>query len=179
MLITAFGMFWRRDEVNWSPGRGQGRRSSGTPFELLGRRGKNRGNLQVIDARKMKGVYLLHNDYGTYYVGLAKGAQGLGNRLYGHTRDHHAANWTSFSWFAFDTLLRSVDEHGYLKYNPTPASRLLKPSDLVKDVEAMLMLSLGTLERGNQNTSRFRRATEWQQVQLDARSELLMRIAPR
>ena len=83
----------------------------------------------------MKGVYLLHNDYGTYYVGLAKGEQGLGNRLYGHTRDHHADNWTSFSWFAFDTLLRTVDAHGHLKYNPTPANRLLKPSDLVKDVD--------------------------------------------
>jgi len=66
-----------------------------------------------------------------------------------------------------------------LKYNPTPANRLLKPSDLVKDVEAMLMLSLGTLERGNQNTSRFRRATEWQQVRRDERVDVLERIAPR
>ena len=46
MLIRAYGLFWSADEVNWHPGRG----SSGQ-FMLLGRRGKNRPNLQLTDFR--------------------------------------------------------------------------------------------------------------------------------
>ena len=77
MLIKAYGLFWRADEVNWQPGRG-----SRGEFMLLGRRGKNRPNLQLANFRRQSGIYILYSDYGPYYVGLAR-ENSLGRRLKG------------------------------------------------------------------------------------------------
>jgi len=173
MLVTAYGLFWRRDEVNWFPGGGLGRKSTGQPFELLGRRGATRNTLRLIDARRMSGVYLLHNDYGAYYVGLADGKFGLGSRLKRHTVDSHRDNWSTFSWFSFDSLLKTEDHNGILKYNKRPEMRSVQPSSLIRDVEAMLMLTLGTIERGNINSMKFRKAEKWHQVHLHERSDYM------
>lgn len=54
MLIRAYGLFWKANEVDWYPGRGgRGR------FVLLGRRGKNRPNLQLADFRHQSDLYIL------------------------------------------------------------------------------------------------------------------------
>lgn len=77
MLIRAYGLFWRRDEVPWNPGPGGAGAGEVKPFSILGHVGEVRPRLKVIDVRPMHGVYVLHNDYGAYYVGLAKGKDGL------------------------------------------------------------------------------------------------------
>ncbi len=46
MLINAYGLFWRADEVDWSPGSG-----NHGQFRLLGRSGVNRPGLRVADFR--------------------------------------------------------------------------------------------------------------------------------
>lgn len=175
MLITAYGMFWSKDEVTWAPGQGHTKHNSDRPFELLGRRGKQRGTLEMLDARLMHGVYILHSAYGAYYVGLANGNYGFGSRLKSHTI-HKPKEWTSFSWFAFDQLLQGYDDRGYRDFKVMPEKRLLKPEELIHDVEALLMLSLGTIERGNKHTMKFQQAKRWTQVPLHERGEYLDRI---
>lgn len=92
MLIKAYGLFWREDEVDWSPGQGK-------PFRLLGRKGSNLPGLRVADFRYQKGLYVLYGDYGPYYVGLTYTS--LGDRLKDHRHDDHGGRWTRFSWFGF------------------------------------------------------------------------------
>jgi hypothetical protein len=72
VLIRAYVLFWRRDEINWSPGSGQR-----DEFQLLGRKGTNRGTIRLADFRKQVGIYVLYGNYGPYYVGLTR-RRGLG-----------------------------------------------------------------------------------------------------
>ncbi len=58
-FIHAYGLFWSAHEVTWT-GRGQ--------FRLLGHIGTRRPD--VCDFRPQRGIYILHDDYGPYYVGL-------------------------------------------------------------------------------------------------------------
>lgn len=167
MLIHAYGLFWRRDEVPWNPGSGGSSEFGVNPFSLLGRHGAVRPKLRVIDVRPMHGVYLLHSHYGTYYVGLAKGTGGLGSRLRDHTRDKHADYWDSFSWFAFDRVLARRLRSGLTRSKHQPLTQQVRPTALISDVEAMLIMALGTTERGNRNQAAFASATRWQQVKLD------------
>lgn len=176
MAITAYGMFWSREEIVWNPGKGSGR-LNGSPFELLGRHGKQVGKLRLLDARFMHGLYVLHSNYGAYYVGLANGDHGLGNRLHAHTQDRHARSWNAFSWFAFDRVLKSVEESGYQAFKPVPQFKVTDPAVLIRDLEAMLMLALGTLERGNKNQSKFNSADRWEQVALHERARYRNRLS--
>jgi len=72
IVITAFGMFWRRSLVNWT----------GTP-KLLGQ--QSRGAKEV-DFREQRGVYLLQDGRHVVYVGRATD-RSLGVRLLEHTFD--------------------------------------------------------------------------------------------
>ena len=56
MQIQNYGLFWRRDEVEWNPG-------TGKKFELLGRIGEKRSILQIADFRYQQGIY-------TFYMAL-------------------------------------------------------------------------------------------------------------
>src|SRR4051794_5467602 len=85
-------MFWLRNEVSWST----------NGWQLLGHRGHNRPGLQVCDFRKARGFYILFDDHGATYVGLARGTQGIGARLYHHHRNKE--DWNRFCWFAFDDV---------------------------------------------------------------------------
>jgi hypothetical protein len=67
MAIKSFGLFWRRDEVNWNPGKGV---KGG--FRLLGRSGENLPGLRVANFREQLGIYILYGNHGPYYVGLTK-----------------------------------------------------------------------------------------------------------
>ena len=54
MLIRAYGLFWSRDEVDWSAGPGnQGK------YMLLGHQGEKRPKLRVADFRMQSGLYIL------------------------------------------------------------------------------------------------------------------------
>ncbi len=69
-LFGAFGMFWDRANVDWSPGGGP------QAWQLLGVSGGRTPT--VCDFRLARGFYLLFDDHGAHYVGIARGSQGLG-----------------------------------------------------------------------------------------------------
>jgi hypothetical protein len=85
------GLFWRRDEVDWTPGRG-----TKGGFRLLGHRGVNKSVLRVTDFCDQLGIYILYGNTGAYYVGLARTGK-LGGRLKNHTEDEHKDKWDRFS----------------------------------------------------------------------------------
>lgn len=93
-IINAFGIYWNRSLVHWK-----------TYPDLLG--------LQQIGAsevnfRQQKGIYLLHDNRETIYVGQAID-QTLGQRLKHHTTDRLSGRWDRFSWFGFHSVLSSGD----------------------------------------------------------------------
>src|SRR5882724_3744808 len=53
VLIKSFGLFWRAEEINWFPGKGNRQ-----AFRLLGRHGKNRPGLRLADFRRQQGIYV-------------------------------------------------------------------------------------------------------------------------
>jgi hypothetical protein len=83
-VINAFGMFWDRGKVLWTP----------TPKIL----GQQQINAAEVDFCNQIGVYLLHDAQGVVYVGRVTD-QFLGKRLYQHTVDRLNGRWTRFSWF--------------------------------------------------------------------------------
>ncbi len=96
-LFGAFGMFWNADEVSWSPGSGP------SAWQLLGRQYRNAGSIRLCDFRRARGVYILFDDFGPVYVGLARGRGGLGGRLKDHRSDHLGGTWSRFCWFPSTT----------------------------------------------------------------------------
>ncbi len=155
MLIGAYGMFWERDGVDWNPGSGS------AAWRLLGRRGVNRPGLRVADFRRARGVYILFDHHGAHYVGLARGAGGLGERLKQHLSDTHADKWQRFCWFAFDGVGYHAGTDGFhpvqFRDQPVPAA----DEEVIRELEALLITVLGT--RG-QNKMKFQAAEGWTQV---------------
>lgn len=167
MLIRAYGKFWRRDEIDWTPGRGNHRAG----FQLLGRRGTNLPGLQVADFRNQTGIYILYNDYGPYYVGLTR-QSGIGKRLKDHTTDLHAGTWDRFTWFGFANVLQSRDERGLQIVKPLKVT-VGTPNQAIADIEALLIHAMGPR---NTNMMRFERADEWEQIKLDERDYFLEKV---
>lgn len=84
-FINAFGMYWRRDKVDWSKRQ---------PALL----GQEQANSAPIDFAGQKGVYLLFDGREAIYVGrVTDGA--LGDRLAQHTKGRLNTRWDRFSWF--------------------------------------------------------------------------------
>lgn len=154
-LVGAYGMFWDRESVMWNPG-------SGDTWQLLGRRKVNVPALRVCDFRTAKGVYILYNDYGPTYAGIARGTGGLGQRL----RTHHnkpprKRNWTRFSWFTFDDVVD--DDHAHhgwevIQHRSKPVPT--QSETIIREMEALLIKVIGT----EQNSMRFQNAKEWKQL---------------
>ena len=159
-FIYAYGLFWNADEVSWSP-----RGEHGQPFRLLGRHGKQRPSLQVCDFRDQRGIYVLHDDYGPYYVGLVRKGN-LGNRLRTHhQRDRHAGKWQRFSWFGFcPVLAKTVYEDGTSALGPVPKELLTDSRSTIGDIEALLIQALGTQKRSNAMQMRFALGEPWEQI---------------
>ena len=151
-LLGAYGLFWSKDEVNWSPG---SRRS----WQLLGKRGVNSGTLQVCDFRRARGFYILFDDYGAYYVGLARGKEGIGQRLKSHVKDS-SKSWSRFCWFSFDDVV-ATDDHGWSELAVRDAVKASSAEHVLRELEALLIIGLGTRD---QNKMRFQAAEEWTQV---------------
>jgi len=154
-LIGAYGMFWSREEVFWRPGQGPNK------WQLLGRRNKNQGTLRVCDFRQAKGFYVLFDDYGASYVGLARGAQGIGQRLKMHDSDE-GKDWSRFCWFSFDDVADAT-ENGWAAVRPRNAVRSAGAEGMVRELEALLIKILGSRQ---QNQMKFLAADAWQQVTL-------------
>jgi hypothetical protein len=158
-FIHAYGLFWDVGEVIWFP---SGRGSRGQ-FRLLGRVGGHRGNLQVCDFRAQRGIYVLYDDYGPYYVGLTRTTP-IGNRLRQHMSDRHADKWDRFSWFGFRPVLGGTLADGTRGLGRVPQRLLTDSRWTIGDIEALLIQSLGTQHRGNAVQMRFVGAEHWTQL---------------
>ncbi|MCL2415045.1 MAG: HTH domain-containing protein [Bacteroidales bacterium] len=86
-IINAFGIYWNRDFVHWK---------SVTP-DLFG---IQQAGAEKVNFKDQRGIYLLHDNRETIYVGQAI-EQTLGKRLKDHTTDRLAGRWNRFSWFGF------------------------------------------------------------------------------
>lgn len=118
-IISSFGMFWRRMEVDWvkSP-------------KLMGRQ---MGGSVAVDFSGQTGVYLLYDGREVIYVGRAM-ERSIGKRLAEHTTDRMAARWDRFSWFG----LKPVSEKGQLGDMPDK----LAADKLIPALEAILIEAL-------------------------------------
>jgi hypothetical protein len=170
-FVRSYGMFWDRAEVDWAPGAG-----NANQFRLLGRFGKVHPKVEVCDFRTQRGIYVLYDDHGPYYVGLAR-SQDIGNRLRDHTRDHHAKKWDRFSWFGFRQVLVAAESDGTRCLGKVPSKLLTNSDETIGDVEALLIQTLGTYRTGNIQQMRFASAQRWEQVRKDEREKYLLKVA--
>ena len=155
MLIGACGLRWQRDLYKWN--RVNQRR-------LLGRRKGARGKVRIADFSTARGIYVLHNPQGIYYVGLAFGDYGrMTGRLADHTTDKHADQWDRFSWFSFDEPSDEVDNDGIVILDDDwDDYGELGAREAVKDLEAILIAALAP--PGNTRAEKFGLAEIWDQV---------------
>ena len=118
-IISSFGMFWRRDAIDWVS----------TPKVL----GMQQIGASPVDFHKQLGIYLLYDGREVIYVGRATDRP-LGKRLYEHTADRLSSRWDRFSWFG----LLPVSEAGDLGSLPDsyPAPKIIPA------VEAILIEAL-------------------------------------
>lgn len=120
-VIQAFGMFWQRELVHWS-----------SSPEI---RGEQTHGAATVDMGDQRGVYLLHDRDTCVYVGRAID-NGIGKRLYAHTRDRLAGRWNRFSWFG----LCEVTEEGQV--HELPVDELFDASAIITIMEGILMEAL-------------------------------------
>ena len=99
-IVSSFGMFWRRDYVEWVS----------TP-KLLG---MQQIGAEAVDFSAQLGIYLLYDGREVIYVGRST-ERPIGRRLYEHTADRLSTRWDRFSWFG----LLPVSQTGSLGNLPT------------------------------------------------------------
>lgn len=165
-LIGAYGLHWKRSEVDWFPG-------NGYSWQLLGRVGSVRPGLRICDFRYAAGVYVLEKRGRPVYAGVATGKGGFGNRLRPHTKDG-TKNWTHFSWFSFDDVLLDEPRKTYAAY-PSNWAMVDIREELTKtqmkpvlgELEALIVNLIydGRLV-SNIQRPKFPKAREWTQVTL-------------
>ena len=167
MLIKAYGLFWRADEVAWRPGRGRA-------FRIVGRNIVDRRRLRVADMRSQSGIYILYSDHGPYYVGLV-GKERLGPRLRDHyLKDRHKGKWNRFSWFGFRKVLLRRDREGYCELKDLAERAHGQPAKELADIEALLIQAFGL--SSNKSRMKFRAAHQWDQVKEADVNALLARV---
>lgn len=118
-IISSFGMFWRRDLVNWS-----------SSAQILG---MQQIGSKPVNFSKQMGIYLLYDGREVIYVGRSTDRP-LGKRLHEHTVDRLATRWDRFSWFG---LLPVSPEGNLGSLPPTFAAQTLVPA-----LEAVLIEAL-------------------------------------
>lgn len=118
-IITSFGMFWRKEAVEWIA----------TP-KLLG---MQQIGATPVDFYKQLGIYLLYDGREVIYVGRTTDRP-LGKRLYEHTIDRMSARWDRFSWFG----LLPVSEKGEIGSLP----ETYDAAKLIPALEAILIEAL-------------------------------------
>lgn len=89
-LISAYGMFWRRNAIKWT----------GMP-RLLGRQSSG---ADPVNLARQRGIYILHDRSIPVYVGQAFDRP-IAKRLYEHTKDRLGGRWDRFSWFGVVEVL--------------------------------------------------------------------------
>jgi len=120
-FLNAFGMFWRRDEVDWSK---HGQTLLGVQLKAA----------QPVNFADQVGVYILYSGEKVVYVGRITEPR-LGPRLWEHTRDRLTGRWDRFSWFG----VRAAEDDGTL--GPLPGESFAIDM-LVSTMEALLIEGL-------------------------------------
>lgn len=166
MLIKSFGLFWEIDEIDWFPGSG-----NRDCFRLLGRKGARRPGIRIANFINQRGIYILYNNYGPYYVGLTC-ERGLGLRLRDHLKDRHEDKWTRFSWFGFRELANESD-NGIEIISQTNNDIFGNSNEAIKDIEALLIKAMGTANIQDMN---FCNADEWIQIKDHEAEKYIKRI---
>lgn len=119
-IIKAFGMFWRRDHVQWS-----------SSPRIFGAQGIG---AEPVDISQQRGVYLLYDRQKCVYAGQApEGA--IGDRLRHHTRTRLSGRWDRFSWFG----MWDITSDGEVKPPQHDAAPL---ANIVTAMEAVLIEAL-------------------------------------
>lgn len=118
-VVTSFGMFWRRDLVDWT--------------SLPSLLGMQQLGAEPVNFRDQIGIYLLYDGREIIYVGRAE-ARPLGRRLYEHTVDRLSTRWDRFSWFG----LLPVSDKGTLGERP----RKYPSEILIPALEAIMIEAL-------------------------------------
>lgn len=118
-IISSFGMFWRKDAVEWTA----------SP-KLLG---MQQIGATPVDFCKQLGIYLLYDGREVIYVGRTTDRP-LGRRLYEHTIDRMSARWDRFSWFG----LLPVSDTGVLGALPEQ----YEAAKMIPALEAILIEAL-------------------------------------
>jgi hypothetical protein len=152
-LVGAYGLFWDRAAVDWQPGHGK-------TWQMLGRIGEKPPKLQVCDFRGARGFYILFNDYGPVYTGIARGRHGLGARLVKHTMNHLKDSWTRYCWFSFDDVTPTSAPH-WSKVDLDDNLRRVGTDIVVRELEALMIKSFGL---SRQNQMRFLEGQKWEQA---------------
>jgi hypothetical protein len=152
MSILNYGMFWRREEVEWHPG-------TGSDFRLIGRQGERKPGLRMADFREQSGIYILYGNYGVFYVGIS---EQLGIRLRNHHDNHTETEWDRFSWFGFRRVLQRKDyATSFADLAEMPQVRLSNPVEGIKDLESLLIRAMGP---SGQRIETFTHEERWEQV---------------
>lgn len=123
MLIHCFGKFWDPDQVYWG-----GRGDKGA---LWGRTKIGKDWVE-IDCWNQIGIYALHSNFNTVYVGKIF-KQPLGLRLKQHLNDHLSNRWDSFSWFG----TKDINKSGTLK---AAATKHAEQKNLISTLESFAIL---------------------------------------
>ncbi len=118
-IISSFGMFWRKDAVEWT-----------AAPKLLG---MQQIGATPVDFCSQIGIYLLYDGREVIYVGRTTDRP-LGRRLYEHTFDRMSARWDRFSWFG----LLPVSDTGVLGRLPAK----YEAAKLIPALEAILIEAL-------------------------------------
>src|SRR5438105_9913203 len=84
-VITSYGLYWDRDEVDWEH------------RQMPGRQGRKHVNFW-----EQSGVYVLFRDRTPFYVGISPGSKatrqrGFGSEIGDHLDDRYKG-WNKFSW---------------------------------------------------------------------------------
>jgi hypothetical protein len=126
MLIKAFGLFWNPDLVDW------GSVGAGNSGKLIGKT-KIDGEKFKIDYWEAKGIYVLHTDFKTVYVGQAYSVP-IGKRIRDHLSDRFAGRWDMFSWYSVSNPRKTQLDVSQ------PGQRSLNPDTIINTLEALAIL---------------------------------------
>jgi len=129
MLISSYGLFWKRAWVHFGAGSNAG--------HLKGVKAGLKTS-DPVDFREQRGVYCIYDEsFRLVYVGQAGGGndQRLFTRLKQHREDNVAERWSRFSWFGISRVLKS----GLLSKEITSAHPDIP--DVLNHIEAILIAS--------------------------------------
>ena len=121
MLIKAYGTYWNPEMVDWSS------------RQLIGVVRFDSSTRKDINFWEAKGIYVLHNDYKTIYVGKAFKTS-IGKRLRDHLTDRLAGRWDMFSWYSVSAPRKTFG--GVTK----PGKRQIGPETYIDTFEALAIL---------------------------------------